>query len=251
MGETLEFKRSDGRRYDELRSVKITRNFISYAEGSVLFEAGNTRVICTASVEYKVPPFIKEQGHGGWITAEYSLIPRATQTRIIRDSIRGQINGRSQEIQRLVGRSLRAVVDLEVLGGLTVWMDCDVIQADGGTRTASITGAFVALHDCLSKLLTEKKIAAFPINDYVAAISVGKVNDELLLDLCFEEDKIAQVDMNIVMTGNSKFIEIQGTGEAGLFSKEEMDTMVSLGQSGIKKLIEIQMKTIGEDLIKK
>ncbi|MCL5986619.1 MAG: ribonuclease PH [Actinobacteria bacterium] len=245
------FKRPDGRKYDELRSVKITRNFITYAEGSVLFEAGNTRVICTASMENKVPPFIKEQGHGGWITAEYSLIPRATQTRIIRDSVKGQINGRSQEIQRLVGRSLRAVVDLEALDGFTIWIDCDVIQADGGTRTASITGAFIALHDCLSKLLTGRKIAAFPINDYVAAVSVGKVDDELLLDLCFEEDKIAQVDMNIVMTGSSKLIEIQGTGEAGLFSKEEMDAMVSLGQSGIKKLIELQMKTIGEDLVKK
>ena len=247
----MTFKRFDGRRNDELRNVKITRNFISYAEGSVLFEAENTRVICTASVENKVPPFIKEQGHGGWVTAEYSLIPRATQTRIIRDSIKGQINGRSQEIQRLVGRSLRAVVDLDALDGFTIWMDCDVVQADGGTRTAAITGAFIALHDCLSKLLTERKIAVFPINDYVAAVSVGKVNNEFLLDLCFEEDKIAQVDMNIVMTNSSKFIEIQGTGEAGLFSKEEMDTMISLGQSGIKKLIEVQMKSIGEDLIRK
>lgn len=247
----MAFVRPDGRKNDEIRNVKITRNFISYAEGSVLYEAGKTRIICTASFENKVPPFIKEQGHGGWITAEYSLLPRATQTRIIRDSVKGQINGRSQEIQRLVGRSLRAVVDLSVLDGFTIWIDCDVIQADGGTRTAAITGAYVALYDCLSRLLTEKKISKFPITDYVAAISVGKVEDEILLDLCFEEDRIAQVDMNIVMTGNSKFIEIQGTGEAGIFSKEEMDAMISLGQKGIKKLIEIQMKAIGENLINK
>ncbi|OGV96928.1 MAG: ribonuclease PH [Nitrospinae bacterium RIFCSPLOWO2_02_FULL_39_110] len=235
--------RADGRKTNEIRKVKIVRNFIKHAEGSSLIEVGDTRVICTATVEETVPTFLKGKGRG-WVTAEYSMIPRSARSRITRESSRGKIGGRTHEIQRLIGRALRTVVDLKSLGERTVWIDCDVIQADGGTRTASITGACVALYDAFRFMKREKMIEDIPLKDFVAATSVGIVNEKIMLDLNYEEDSKADVDMNIVMTGSGKFIEIQGTAERHPFSKEDTDSLIKLAVKGIKELIKIQKTVI-------
>jgi len=226
-----------------LRKIKITLGFMKFAEGSCLFEIGNTKVICTASVEEGVPRFLKGKGTG-WVTAEYGMLPRSCKTRVVREAQRGKLGGRTQEIQRLIGRSLRAVVDLKKLGERTIWMDADVIQADGGTRCASITGCFVALVLALKKLKENYTIDKIPLSDYVAAVSVGIVSGKEMLDLSYEEDSQADVDMNIVMTGKGKFIEVQGTAEHEPFSKKELDKLVLLAQNGIKKIIAIQKKTL-------
>jgi ribonuclease PH len=238
-------KRAVGRAYDELRPVKITPGFTKYAEGSVLIEMGETRVICTASVDERVPLFKRGKGEG-WVTAEYSMLPRATETRTQRDAGRGQISGRAQEIQRLIGRSLRAVVEHHRLGERTIYLDCDVIQADGGTRTASITGAFVALVLSLRKLYEAGKIAGpIPVTDYVAAISVGVIGGELLLDLDYSEDSRAEVDMNVVRTGSGNYIEIQGTAESRPFTDQQMQSMTAMAGMGIEKLIDAQRAVLG------
>ena len=237
--------RIDGRKFDQIRDVKITRNFTKYAEGSVLIEMGETKVVCTASIEEKVPPFLRNTGTG-WINAEYSMLPRSTQQRKVRDASKGKIDGRSQEIQRLIGRAIRSVVDLNKLGERTIWVDCDVIQADGGTRTASITGAFVAVAEAIYKLYREGLIKKMPIQNFVSAISVGIVNDECLLDICYEEDSNAQVDMNIIMTDRCEFVEVQGTGEERPFSKKDLNKLLELGEKGNKELIRIQRAALGE-----
>jgi ribonuclease PH len=229
--------RIDGRGLDKIRRVQITRNYIKHAEGSCLIELGNTHVICTASVEESVPPFLKGSGTG-WVTAEYGMLPRSCKTRIPR----GKDSGRTHEIQRLVGRSLRAVTDTKSMGERTIWIDCDVIQADGGTRTASITGSFIALVDALNKLKKGGLLKKIPIKDFVAATSVGISNGNLLLDLAYDEDSTADVDMNIVMTGKGEFIEIQGTAERKNFTKDQMDKLLVLAQKGIGELIETQKK---------
>ena len=234
-------KRSDGRESKALRPVKITRNYLKHAEGSVLIQIGDTKVICTASVEERVPPFLRNTGKG-WVTAEYSMLPRSTNTRTSRD--KGGGGGRTFEIQRLIGRSLRSVIDLTAFGERTIWIDCDVIQADGGTRTASITGAYVALVDAFRKMVKNGMIEKVPVKDSVAAISVGKVDGEVLLDLNYEEDSKAEVDMNVVMTGSEKFVEIQGTAEGGVFTKKEMDALMKIAQNGIKVLTRIQKKSL-------
>ncbi|WP_459838353.1 ribonuclease PH [Halanaerobaculum tunisiense] len=240
--------RADGRKENnQLRSVQITRDFTKYAEGSVLVETGDTKVICNASVEDSVPYFLRGEGQG-WLTAEYSMLPRATEERNIREAAKGKLSSRTQEIRRLIGRALRSVVDLEVLGARTIWLDCDVIQADGGTRTASITGAFVALVDAFAYMLEESLIEEFPVDDFVAAVSVGIVDDELLLDLCYEEDKQAQVDMNLVMTATGEIIEIQGTGEKSPFSQANMRQLVALAEEGIAELITAQKQVLGEQV---
>ncbi|WP_352409044.1 ribonuclease PH [Pyramidobacter piscolens] len=226
-------------RADALRPVTMERNWNVYAEGSCVISCGRTRVLCTATVEDKVPPFLRGQGKG-WVTAEYSLLPRSTMTRVPRDSTKGRINGRSQEIQRLIGRSLRAAVDLDALGERCVTLDCDVIQADGGTRTASITGAYVALVDALRWLRGQGTFEKLPLKSPVAAVSVGKVRGQLLLDLCYEEDSTAEVDFNVVMNGQGDFIEVQGTGEGGVFSREEMAGMLDLASAGIHELMALQ-----------
>ncbi len=231
--------RSDGRKFDELRKVTITLDYIKHAEGSCLIEFGDTKVICTASVEEKVPPFLKGTGQG-WITAEYSMLPRATAQRTVREAARGKLTGRTQEIQRLIGRSLRCAVDLTALGEMTIWIDCDVIQADGGTRTASITGAFVALYRALQKI---EKLTA--LKNFIAAVSVGIVNGNVLLDLNYEEDSLAEVDMNVVMTDKGNFVEIQGTAEGEPFSRDTLNTMLDLSEKGIKELIKIQKTVLG------
>ncbi|MHB1653491.1 MAG: ribonuclease PH [Desulfitobacteriaceae bacterium] len=236
--------RLNGRAFDELRPVRITRNFTKIPEGSVLIEIGETRVLCTASIEEKVPPFQKGTGKG-WVTAEYSMLPRATQTRTQREASKGKLSGRTMEIQRLIGRALRSVVDLKKLGERTIWLDCDVLQADGGTRTASITGAYVALVDAVSSLLGRGLIRESPLADTLAAISVGKVNGEATLDLAYEEDSRAEVDMNIVMTGAGKFVEIQGTAEEIPFDREELDWFLMLAEKGIRELIEVQKVALG------
>ncbi|MCC3865125.1 ribonuclease PH [Terrisporobacter petrolearius] len=237
--------RIDGRKFDQIRDVKITRNFTKYAEGSVLIEMGETKVVCTASIEDKVPPFLRNTGTG-WINAEYSMLPRSTQQRKIRDSSKGKIDGRSQEIQRLIGRAIRSVVDLNKLGERTIWVDCDVIQADGGTRTASITGAFVAVAEAIYKLYSDGLIKKMPIQNFVSAISVGIVNEECLLDICYEEDSNAQVDMNIIMTDRCEFVEVQGTGEERPFSRKDLNKLLELGEKGNKELIRIQRAALGE-----
>ncbi len=237
--------RFDARETNQLRPVKMTKDYIMHPQGSVLIEMGNTKVICTAMIEEKVPPFLKGQGKG-WITAEYGMLPASTNTRKIRDSSKGKIDGRSHEIQRLIGRALRSVVDLKKLGERTIWIDCDVIQADGGTRTAAITGSFVALMCAFNKLIAAGILTEAPITDYVAAVSVGVVNGEVVLDLCYEEDSKAAVDMNLVMTGSGKFIEIQGTGEERPFDKEELNQLLSYGEKGIKELLAIQKQIIEE-----
>ncbi len=238
--------RPDGRRANELREIKIVKNFLKTAEGSVLIEAGDTKVICTASIEEKVPPFLKDQGKG-WVTAEYSMLPRATSVRTVREAISGRIGGRTHEIQRLIGRAMRSVVDLDALGERTIWLDCDVIQADGGTRTASITGAFVALKCAVEYALEHKIIETQPIREYVAAVSVGIINGEPRLDLTYIEDSTAEVDMNIVMTDSGRFIEIQGTAEARPFDKKQLETLLNLAESGIRQIISIQKRVLGED----
>ena len=237
--------RIDGRKFDQIRDVKITRNFTKYAEGSVLIEMGETKVLCTASIEEKVPPFLRNTGTG-WINAEYSMLPRSTQQRKVRDSSKGKIDGRSQEIQRLIGRAIRSVVDLDKLGERTIWVDCDVIQADGGTRTASITGAFVAVAEAIYKLYNDGIIKKMPIENFVSAISVGIVDDECLLDICYEEDSQAQVDMNIIMTDRCEFVEVQGTGEERPFSRKDLNKLLELGEKGNKELIKIQRRALGE-----
>ncbi|MDD5197138.1 MAG: ribonuclease PH [Candidatus Omnitrophica bacterium] len=233
--------RQDGRGADKIRRVNITRNYIKYPEGSCLIELGSTKVICTASVEESVPPFLKGSGTG-WVTAEYGMLPRSCGSRIPR----GKDSGRTYEIQRLIGRSLRTVTEMKSFGERTIWLDCDVIQGDGGTRTAAITGSFIALVDALSKLKKSGLIRDIPIKDYVAATSVGIVNRELLLDLCYEEDSKAEVDMNVVMTSKGEFIEIQGTAERQPFAKEKMDKMLGLAQKGIEELFSIQRKLVGD-----
>jgi len=238
-------QRVDGRRPDEMRPVKITRNINKFAEGSVLIEMGDTKVICTASVDDKVPPFLKGE-EKGWITAEYWMLPRATEVRNIREAAKGKIGGRTYEIQRLIGRSLRAVVDLAALGERTIWLDCDVIQADGGTRTASITGAYVALVDALWKLVDDGVLERVPLTDFVAAVSVGKVDGRILLDLCFAEDSQAEVDMNVVMTGSGRLVEIQATGEEAVFSREDAAQMLDLAAGGIRRLIDYQRELLGD-----
>ncbi|WP_379965746.1 ribonuclease PH [Ectobacillus sp. sgz5001026] len=243
--------RVDGRQKDELRRIHIHTNYLKHPEGSVLIETGDTKVICNASVEDRVPPFMRGEGKG-WITAEYSMIPRATQQRTIRESSKGKVTGRTMEIQRLIGRALRAVVDLEALGEKTIWIDCDVIQADGGTRTASITGAFVAMVLAFQKLVNDGKLSKIPVTDYLAATSVG-ILDELgaVLDLNYAEDSNANVDMNVIMTGQGKFVEVQGTGEEATFSKEELSQLLALAEKGINSLIEVQkqaLESIGETI---
>ncbi|GMQ62299.1 ribonuclease PH [Vallitalea maricola] len=237
--------RIDGRQNDELRTVKITKDFIKYPEGSVLIEMGETKVICNASVEDRVPPFKKDSGEG-WVTAEYSMLPRATLDRNTRDISRLKKNNRSVEIQRLIGRALRSVVDYKALGERTITLDCDVIQADGGTRTASITGAFVALVLACKKLLNDGLIDKIPISSYVAAISVGIVGDEELLDLCYAEDSHAKVDMNVVITDKGELIEVQGTGEESPFTRKQLNKLLDLGEKGVEELIKLQ-KEILED----
>lgn len=237
--------RAYNRSYDEIRPIKVIRNYIKYSEGSVLIEVGDTRVICTASVEEKVPVFLRGTQQG-WISAEYSMIPRANQLRNLRDSVKGKIDGRSQEIQRLVGRSLRAVTDLEKLGPRMIWLDCDVLQADGGTRTTSINGSFIALVDALNYLKAEKKIESIPIKHFIGAISVGIVDGEMLLDLDFKEDSHAQVDMNIVMTERGEVVEIQGTAEERPFSMTNLNKLIKLAENGIKQVIAREKEIIGE-----
>jgi len=236
-------KRNEGRSLSELRKVKVTKNYTKHAEGSCLIEFGETRVICTASVEESVPPFLRNT-LTGWVTAEYGMLPRSTNTRIRRDKAAG--SGRTQEIQRLIGRSLRGVVNLDQLGERTVKIDCDVIQADGGTRTASITGGFIALILALKKIKKEGLIKKIPVTDYVAAVSVGIYKDQLLLDLDYKEDSDAEMDMNVVMIGGGKFIEVQGTAEGKAFSKSEMDQLLDLAKNGIGELIAIQKKSVGQ-----
>lgn len=233
--------RTDGRSNDALRPVKITRHYIVHPAGSVLIEMGNTKVICTAMIEEKVPQFLKGT-NSGWVTAEYGMLPGSTGQRKQRNT-KG-IDGRSQEIQRLIGRSLRSIVDLKALGERTIWIDCDVIQADGGTRTASITGAFVALKDAIDSLIANGQLSESPIKTAVAAVSVGIVESEVLLDLCYEEDSKAHVDMNMVMTGDGEFIEIQGTGEEKPFTKKQLEDMMAIGELGINALIKAQQRAL-------
>jgi len=236
-------QRAHGRAYDELRTVKISRQFTNIPEGSVLIEIGETRVLCTASVEEKVPHFQKGSGKG-WVTAEYAMIPRATHSRTQREATKGKLTGRTMEIQRLIGRALRSVVDLKKLGERTIWLDCDVLQADGGTRTAAITGAYVALVDAVQFLLEKKLIRTNPIQDTLAAVSVGKVQGHAVLDLAYEEDSQADVDMNIVMTGAGKFVEIQGTAEETPFDRADLDAFLQLAEKGIRALMEVQKSAV-------
>lgn len=235
--------RNDGRKPDELRKIKVTKNYIKYAEGSCLIEFGNTKVITTASVEEGVPPFLRGKG-AGWVTAEYSMIPRSCKTRVAREASKGKLGGRTQEIQRLVGRSMRSVVDMSKLGERTIWMDCDVIQADGSTRCASITGSFISLALALEKMRKSKMIDSIPVSDYVAAVSVGIVGGVRMLDLDYEEDSNSEVDMNIIMTGGGKFIEVQGTAERKPFAKSDMDHLVDLAHKGISELVALQKKSL-------
>lgn len=236
--------RIDKRELWQLRPSKITTGYTKYAEGSALIEIGDTVVLCNATVENKIPPFLKGFNKG-WVTAEYSMLPRSTSVRNQRESIKGKISGRTNEIQRLIGRSLRAVVDLESLGERTITLDCDVLQADGGTRTAAITGSFVALFIALDKLVKQGALNTIPLKDWLAAVSVGKVEDRLLLDLSFEEDSKAIVDMNLVMTGSGDFVEIQGTAEGAPFSSDELEQLLKLGKQGILQLIQLQKEVLG------
>lgn len=240
--------RSDHRSPDALRPTRIIPNYLSHAEGSVLIEVGRTRVICAASIEDRVPPFLRNTGRG-WVTAEYGMLPRATSTRTPRESTAGKVGGRTHEIQRLIGRSLRSVTRLEALGERTVWVDCDVIQADGGTRTAAITGAFVALVLALQRLRESSPGRALPAQDYVAATSVGIVDGAPLLDLAYDEDSKAEVDMNIVKTGSGRFVEVQGTAEAAPFGRDALLELLDLADTGIRKLVELQREIVG-DLMK-
>jgi ribonuclease PH len=239
------FYRSDNRAVEQLRAVTITPEFITTAEGSVLIEVGNTRVICTASIEEVVPPFMRNTGKG-WITSEYSMLPRSTLTRTPREVVKGRASGRTHEIQRLIGRSLRAVTDLARLGERTIWIDCDVIQADGGTRTASITGAFVALGLALEKLVQAGTLSSVPLKDFVAAVSVGIVDGEVLLDLCYEEDSRADVDMNFVMTAAGKMVELQATAEHQVFDDAQLAKMMAFARQGVQELIAKQQAVLSE-----
>jgi ribonuclease PH len=234
--------RIDSRSQTQLRPVRLAVDYLDYAEGSVLIEAGNTRVLCAASIEEKVPLFLEGKGQG-WVTAEYNMLPRATHTRSPRER-EGRVSGRTQEIQRLIGRSLRAVVDMTKLGPRTITLDCDVLQADGGTRTASITGAYVALHRACSQLVKKGILLEHPVRTALAAVSVGVVGGVVLLDLCYEEDSRADVDFNVVMTAEHEFVEVQGTGEGGVFSRATMDTLINLAGQGIFELLEIQKKYV-------
>jgi len=236
-------KRADGRAYDELRPVHITPGFQSFAEGSALIELGETRVLCSASVEERVPGFLKGEG-SGWVTAEYAMLPRSTVNRTPRDSSLGRVAGRSQEIQRLIGRSLRAVTNLAALGERTLTIDCDVLQADGGTRTAAITGSYVALYQAMQTLVNMGVLSSIPLKSAVAATSIGIVHSYMLLDLCYDEDCAAEVDFNVVMTSQGKFVELQGTAEAKPFSKETIDSLLSLAEKGIKQLFEVQQAAL-------
>jgi len=235
--------RSDGRKPSQLRPLKITPSYIKTADGSVLIEMGDTRVICTAKLEERVPPFLRNSGKG-WITAEYGMLPGSSQQRIGRESSRGKVGGRTHEIQRLIGRSLRSVADLKSLGERSVWIDCDVIQADGGTRTASITGAYIALMEAVRVWRERGILSVDPVKDAVAAVSIGIVDGKILLDLCYEEDSKADVDMNFVMTGSGKFIEVQGTAESAPFTKKQMERMAEIAHQGIKELLQAQKKVI-------
>lgn len=237
--------RVDGRAADELRPCRITRNYIKHAEGSCLIEMGDTRVVCTATVEERVPLWRKGQG-AGWVTAEYGMIPRSCKERNQREASRGGPGGRTFEIQRLVGRALRSVVDLEAMGERTIWLDCDVIQADGGTRTASITGSFIAVADAFQALRKKGVIKQLPLLDYLAAISVGKIDGKPMLDLAYSEDSAADVDMNVVMTGQGRFVEVQGTAERYSFDKKDFDEFLALGWQGIQTLVQMQKDLIGD-----
>ena len=236
--------RNNGRANDKIRDLKISKSFLKYAEGSVLVEMGETKVICGVSIEDKVPPFLRNSGKG-WLTAEYSMLPRSTHTRSTREAVQGRVGGRTHEIQRLIGRALRAIVNLDVIGEKTIWIDCDVIQADGGTRTASITGGYVALVDALWNMKRRGVIDKIPLRDSVAAISVGLVNGEIVLDLSYEEDSRAEVDMNFVMTGKGMLIEVQGTAEKTPFSKEHFDTMYQYALRGINEITRVQKQALG------
>ena len=236
--------RLDARAADELRPTRITPNYLAHPEGSVLIEVGKTKVICTASTEDKVPPFLRGTGKG-WVTAEYGMLPRSTNTRMQRESSQGKVSGRTQEIQRLIGRSLRSVVDMKALGERTVWIDCDVIQADGGTRTASITGGFVAMVLALGKLKQAGGINTIPVLDYVAATSVGVIGGVPMLDLAYEEDSRAEVDMNVIKTGDGRFIEVQGTAEGAPFDRDALDSLLDLAGAGITALIALQREHVG------
>jgi ribonuclease PH len=240
-------KRIDGRKDDEIREIKITRNYISHTEGSVFIEMGNTRIVCTATVEDKIPKFLAGKG-SGWITAEYDMIPGSAPQRIIRPQTVGRINGRTHEIQRLIGRSLRSIADLAKIGERTIWIDCDVIEADGGTRTASITGSFIALFDCMHSLVDKKIIGEMPIESFLAAVSIGIVDGNILVDLCFEEDSKAQVDMNVVMNSKNELIEVQSTAEITPFRREDFDSMMEKATAAIAEIIDIQKKTLNKSL---
>jgi ribonuclease PH len=237
--------RNDGRQDQQLRPITITRNFTRYAEGSVLVEFGATKVLCNATIEETVPPFLRGKGQG-WVTAEYSMLPRATHTRSPRESTKGKVGGRTHEIQRLIGRSLRAIIDLAALGERSIQIDCDVLQADGGTRTAAITGAWVALADALNGLVAQGKLPASPLRDTVAAVSVGIVGGVPMLDLCYEEDSRADVDMNVVVTGDGRFVEVQGTAEAEPFTAAELDLLRDLALQGCAELALLQKKSLSE-----
>lgn len=240
--------RFDGREPLQLRPIHIETDYLKHPEGSVLISVGDTKVICTATIEDRVPPFMRGEGKG-WITAEYSMLPRATEQRNIREAAKGKIAGRTMEIQRLIGRALRAVVNLEAIGERTVWIDCDVIQADGGTRTASITGAYVAMAQALYKLSKQKKLSGFPVSDFLAATSVGILeNGQAVVDLNYVEDSKAHVDMNVVMTGNGEFVELQGTGEEATFSYSQLQELLKAAQEGITELFELQKEALGEEL---
>ena len=240
--------RPDGRQPNQMRPVTITRDFLRHAEGSVLIEVGETKVVCAASVEDRVPPFLRDTGQG-WVTAEYGMLPRATKTRTIRDATSGRPNGRTFEIQRLVGRSLRGVTDLTVLGPRTIWIDCDVIQADGGTRTTAITGAYIALADALQYLRKNGLIPSLPLKDFLAATSVGVVDGQVVLDLCYAEDSVAEVDMNVVMTGAGKYVEVQGTAEDAPFDRSQLDAMIAAASAGIQDLVALQRRLLAERLV--
>ena len=237
--------RKEGRQWNEIRDIRMTRDFLKYPEGSVLIEMGQTKVICTATMEEKAPAFLRNTGRG-WLTSEYAMLPASTQGRTERESARGRIGGRTHEIQRLIGRSLRAVTDLTAFGERTVYIDCDVIQADGGTRTASITGGFVALVDMFRKLRQRGLVGRIPVHDFVSAVSVGIVDDQLLLDLDYGEDSRAEVDMNVIMTGGGRFIEIQGTAEKAPFSRERLTALSALAEAGIEILIKKQVELLGD-----
>ncbi len=237
--------RPSQRQATELRTIRITRNFTCHAEGSVLIEMGNTRVLCTASVEESVPPFLRGKGQG-WVTAEYGMLPRSTHTRTSREAAKGKQTGRTQEIQRLIGRSLRAVIDLKALGERQITLDCDVLQADGGTRCASITGAWIALHDACAKLVAEGKLPANPLRDHVAALSVGIYQGEPVTDLDYPEDSDCDTDMNVIMTGSGGLVEIQGTAEGEPFTRAQMNTLVDMAEAGIRELVTKQKQAIGQ-----